>query len=134
MSMLIISAMEKLVSILEAENACLSQGRIPEALLLTSDKKSAASALGDAIEAASSQDMCVFAETAISPEHRILLETMLNLSKQNGDLLQRAIKTQKRLIELLTDPLPAEAPQSYGSMGSYAGSPPKRQSLFVSRA
>lgn len=134
MTMLIISAMEHLVAILKMENAALSQGRIPEALSLTPDKQTAASELEKAIEAASTQDMCVFADTSISPEHRTLLETMLDLSKQNGELLQRAIKTQKRLIELLTDPLPSEAPQSYGSLGGYAEGTSKRQVLFVSRA
>ncbi|UMM09849.1 flagellar protein FlgN [Gluconobacter frateurii] len=134
MTILIISAMEKLVAILKRENGALSLGRIPEALSLTSDKQTAAVELEKAIEAASIQDMCVFADTSISPEHRTLLETMLDLSKQNGELLQRAIKTQKRLIELLTDPLPSEAPQSYGSLGSYAEGASKRQALFVSRA
>lgn len=134
MTMLIISAMEHLVAILKMENAALSQGLIPEALSLTPDKQTAASELEKAIEAASTQDMCVFADTSISPEHRTLLETMLDLSKQNGELLQRAIKTQKRLIELLTDPLPSEAPQSYGSLGGYTEGTSKRQVLFVSRA
>lgn len=134
MSRPIISAMENLVAVLNEENTALSQGLIPEALALTANKQAAASELERAIETAPAQDMCVFAEASLSPEHRTLLETMLELSRQNGELLQSAIKAQKRLVELLTDPLPSETPQNYGSLGDYAQGKGHRQALFVSRA
>ncbi|GFE94995.1 MULTISPECIES: flagellar protein FlgN [unclassified Gluconobacter] len=130
----IISAMKKLIAILALENDALSEARLSDALKLIPQKQDIAAELETAIATASEKDACAFAGTPLSPEHRSLLEEMIALGKRNGELLQHAISSQKRVIELLTTFPPSEMVQGYGHTGTYAQEEGQRQALFISRA
>ncbi|MGY8606821.1 flagellar protein FlgN [Gluconobacter cerinus] len=130
----IITAMEELIAILALENNALSEARLPDALKLIPQKQAAATKLETAIATASEKDACAFTGTPLLPEHSSLLEKMITLGKRNGELLQHAIASQKRVIELLTTFPSSETMQSYGHKGAYAHEEGKRQALFVSRA
>ena len=130
----IISAMKKLIAILALENDALSEARLSDALKLIPQKQDIAAELETAIATAAEKDACTFAGTPLSPEHRSLLEEMIALGKRNGELLQHAISSQKRVIELLTTFPPSETVQGYGHTGTYAQEEGQRQALFISRA
>ncbi|AQS89781.1 MULTISPECIES: flagellar protein FlgN [Gluconobacter] len=144
MSASIIPAMQRLIAILEAENSALEEARIPDALALLPDKQNAARTLEQEVSVANDrkQDLCpccpddeenpVQQESSALP-YRDLLDQMTELGNRNGELLQRAITAQKRVIELLTSTPAAALPQNYGNQGAYAPVS-ERQALFVSKA
>ncbi|KXV46908.1 hypothetical protein AD945_12505 [Gluconobacter albidus] len=144
MSASIIPAMQRLIAILEAENSALEEARIPDALALLPDKQNAARTLEQEVSVANDrkQDLCpccpddeenpVQQESSALP-YRDLLDQMTELGNRNGELLQRAIMAQKRVIELLTSTPAAALPQNYGNQGAYAPVS-ERQALFVSKA
>ncbi|MBS1101522.1 flagellar protein FlgN [Gluconobacter sp. Dm-62] len=144
MSASIIPAMQRLIAILEAENSALEEARIPDALALLADKQDAAKTLEDEVSAANDrrEDLCPCRpedeenkaqEGSAAFPYRDLLEQMTELGNRNGELLQRAITAQKRVIELLTSTPATSQPQNYGHQGSYAPAA-DRQALFVSKA
>lgn len=144
MSASIIPAMQRLIAILEAENTALEEARIPDALALLDDKQDAAKTLEKEVSAANvrMEDFCPCLSEGGANEgredwpafpYRDLLEQMTELGNRNGELLQRAITAQKRVIELLTATPAAALPQNYGNQGGYVASV-DRQALFVSKA
>ncbi|GBR44148.1 flagellar protein FlgN [Gluconobacter roseus] len=143
MSASIIPAMQRLIAILEAENSALEEARIPDALALLNDKQDAARTLEQEVAIANDrkEELCpccpdeenVAREDSPALPYRDLLEQMTELGNRNGELLQRAITAQKRVIELLTSTPTASLPQSYGNQGSYAPVT-DRQALFISKA
>ncbi|GBR67178.1 flagellar protein FlgN [Gluconobacter kanchanaburiensis] len=145
MSASIIPAMQRLISILEAENSALEEARIPDALTLLPDKQAAARILEQEVAAANDRRQgqcprCSEDDDGISVgeflpalPYRELLEQMMELGNRNGELLQRAITAQKRVIELLTAKPVASLPQNYGNQGDYAPVT-DRQAFFNSNA
>ena len=143
MSASIIPAMQRLIAILEAENSALEEARIPDALALLPDKQNAAKTLEQEVAVANDRkkDLCpccpddeegaVQQEFSVFP-YRDLLEQMTELGNRNGELLQRAITAQKRVIELLTSTPAATLPQNYSNQGAYAPAS-ERQAFFTSR-
>ncbi|MBF0858988.1 flagellar protein FlgN [Gluconobacter sp. LMG 31484] len=143
MSASIIPAMQRLIAILEAENSALEEARILDALAFLGDKKDAARTLEHEVAAANDrkEELCpccpddenVAGADAPALPYRDLLEQMTELGNRNGELLQRAITAQKRVIELLTSTPTTALPQNYGNQGSYAPVT-DRQALFTSKA
>lgn len=143
MSASIIPAMQRLIAILEAENSALEEARIPDALALLGDKQDAARTLKHEVAVANDrrEELCpcypddenAAGEDSPAFPYRNLLEQMTELGNRNGELLQRAITAQKRVIELLTSTPAAALPQNYGNQGSYAPVT-DRQALFTSKA
>lgn len=144
MSASIIPAMQRLIAILEAENSALEEARIPEALALLADKQDAARTLEQEVSAANDrkESLCPCCPDDDENEKRVaspafpyreLLEQMTELGNRNGELLQRAITAQKRVIELLTSTPATAVPQNYGNQGGYAPVT-DRQALFISKA
>ncbi|MBS1092046.1 flagellar protein FlgN [Gluconobacter sp. Dm-74] len=144
MSASIIPAMQRLIAILEEENSALEEARIPDALALLPDKQNAARTLEQEVAVANDRkkDLCPCCpddedseeklESSALP-YRDLLEQMTELGNRNGELLQRAITAQKRVIELLTSTPATTLPQNYGNQGAYAPVS-ERQAFFTSRA
>lgn len=143
MSASIIPAMQRLIAILEEENSALEEARIPDALALLSDKQDAARTLEQEVSAANERRDALCSccpddnETAAREDspvfpYRDLLEQMTELGNRNGQLLQRAITAQKRVIELLTSTPMTARPQNYGNQGNYAPVN-DRPALFVSK-
>ncbi|MFT8521079.1 flagellar protein FlgN [Gluconobacter oxydans] len=143
MSASIIPAMQRLIAILEAENSALEEARIPDALALLPEKQDAARTLEQEVSAANDRreklcpccpedDEAVAREDSPAFPYRDLLEQMTELGNRNGELLQRAITAQKRVIELLTSTPMTAQPQNYGNQGGYAPVT-DRPALFVSK-
>lgn len=139
----IIPAMQRLIAILEAENSALEEARIPDALALLPEKQDAARTLEQEVSAANDRrenlcpccpedDEAVAREDSPAFPYRDLLEQMTELGNRNGELLQRAITAQKRVIELLTSTPMTAQPQNYGYQGGYAPVT-DRPALFVSK-
>ncbi|MQR98377.1 flagellar protein FlgN [Gluconobacter aidae] len=143
MSASIIPAMQRLIAILEAENSALEEARIPDALALLQEKQDAARKLGQEVSAANDrrENLCpccpeddgtVAREDSPAFPYRDLLAQMTELGNRNGELLQRAITAQKRVIELLASTPMTAQPQNYGNQGGYAPVT-DRPALFVSK-
>lgn len=143
MSASIIPAMQRLIAILEAENSALEEARIPDALALLPDKQDAARTLEQEVSAANERrdtlcpccpedDETAAREDSPAFPYRDLLDQMTELGNRNGELLQRAITAQKRVIELLTSTPMTAQPQNYGNQGSYAPVN-DRPALFISK-
>lgn len=139
MSASIIPAMQRLIDVLEAENAALECAKIPEVLALLPEKQQAATQLAREVSVANDrrESLCSrpeeIEETGFSAPYRELLEQMADLGHRNGELLQRAIAAQKRVIELLTKVPSHGLPPNYGQQGGYMQTT-ERQALFTSKA
>lgn len=137
----VLEAMKRLIAVLEAENDALGEARLAEATALLAEKQEAAARLAQAVREA--EALCVAPHGNPAPvpgtpkppsPERALLRRMLDLSRRNDRLLERAIAAQKRVIDLLTA-LPADKTiRPYGNQGSYAEGGPNRPNLFTSRA
>ncbi|EHH68802.1 flagellar protein FlgN [Gluconobacter morbifer] len=143
MSLSLVSAIKRLIAVLKAENDALTAAQVPQALALLPEKQAAATALEKEVaDATARQSVCGTRSADVQlpdkpaapflPYHH-LLEQVTELGNRNGELLQRAITAQKRVIDLLTETPPTSLTQGYGQQGSYA-SPADRQVLFISKA